>query len=124
MSNATEGAAAEFVRLTRYQRYVVLAPASRLIAFDLMGISVYGIFGSFQFYLPELFPTRLRGTGAGFSLNMGRLLTVIGPFAVGVVARSGTSPIDILRWLAIVPALGLVLLALGVGAETRGEKLS
>lgn len=101
-----------------------IEPASRLVVFALMGISVYGIFGSFQFYLPELFPTRLRGTGAGFCLNMGRLITVAGPFAVGLVAGRGMNPIDILRWLAIVPALGLVLLVLGIGAETRGEKLS
>jgi MFS family permease len=100
-----------------------LAPASRLIAFAFMGISVYGIFGSFQFYLPELFPTHLRGTGAGFCLNMGRFITVIGPFAVGLVARRGMNPVDIVRWVAVVPAVGLLCLALGVGAETRGEKL-
>ncbi|MCC6555952.1 MAG: MFS transporter [Polyangiaceae bacterium] len=101
-----------------------LTPALRLCSFGLVGVSVYGIFGSFQFYLPELFPTHLRGTGAGFCLNMGRLITVAGPFAVGVVARSGANPIDILRWVAVVPAVGLALLALGVGAETRGEELA
>jgi MFS family permease len=103
---------------------VPLEAAPRLLAFGLVGVSVYGIFGSFQFYLPELFPTRLRGTGAGFCLNMGRLITVVGPFAVGVIARSGVNPINILRWVAIVPAVGVLLLALGVGAETRGEELS
>lgn len=96
----------------------------RLMAFGLVGISVYGIFGSFQFYLPELFPTHLRGSGAGFCLNMGRFLTVGGPFVVGILARSGANPIDLLRWIAIVPVVGLVLLALGVGAETKGEKLA
>jgi len=101
-----------------------LEPATRLWAFALVGITVYGIFGTFQFYLPELFPTHLRGTGAGFCLNTGRLITVAGPFAVGMVARSGMNPVDILRWVAVVPFLGLVLLVLGMGAETRGEKLA
>lgn len=100
-----------------------LDTSTRLMAFGLVGVSVYGIFGSFQFYLPELFPTHLRGTGAGFCLNMGRFITVAGPFVVGMLARSGANPIDVLRWVAAVPAFGLVLLALGVGAETRGEKL-
>ncbi len=101
-----------------------LETQTRLMAFGLVGVSVYGIFGSFQFYLPELFPTHLRGSGAGFCLNMGRFLTVGGPFVVGMLARSGANPIDVLRWLALVPVTGLVLLALGVGAETKGEKLS
>jgi len=96
---------------------------TRLMAFGLVGISVYGIFGSFQFYLPELFPTHLRGSGAGFCLNMGRFLTVAGPFVVGMLARSGANPIDVLRWVAVIPVFGLVLLAAGVGAETKGEKL-
>jgi MFS family permease len=97
---------------------------TRLMAFGFVGISVYGIFGSFQFYLPELFPTHLRGSGAGFCLNMGRFLTVAGPFVVGMLARSGANPIDLLRWVAIFPVFGLVLLAAGVGAETKGEKLT
>lgn len=101
-----------------------LEPAARLMAFGLVGISVYGIFGTFQFYLPELFPTHLRGFGAGFCLNMGRLITVGGPFVVGMLARSGANPIDVLRWVAVVPVVGLVLLLLGVGAETKGEKLA
>jgi MFS family permease len=101
-----------------------LETSTRLMAFGLVGVSVYGIFGSFQFYLPELFPTHLRGTGAGFCLNSGRFITVAGPFAVGMLARSGANPIDVLRWIALVPVVGLVLLAAGVGAETKGEKLA
>lgn len=101
-----------------------MSPDLRLLAFGLVGVSVYGIFGTFQFYLPELFPTHLRGTGAGFCLNTGRFLTVAGPFAVGLVARGGHDPMEILSWVAIVPVLGLGLLAAGVGAETRGETLA
>ena len=33
-----------------------------------IGLSVFGVFGAFTYYLPELYPTRLRGTGAGFLL--------------------------------------------------------
>lgn len=101
-----------------------LSPELRLAAFALVGVSVYGIFGSFQFYLPELFPTHLRGLGAGFCLNTGRVLTVGGPFAVGLLMKSGRSPLEVLTWVAVVPAIGVALLLLGVGAETRGERLT
>jgi hypothetical protein len=51
-----------------------------------IGLTVFGIFGAFTYYLPELFPTRLRGTGSGFCYNTGRLITAIDPFVVGGVA--------------------------------------
>ncbi len=101
-----------------------LSPDARLAAFGVAGVSVYGVFGAFQFYLPELFPTRLRGTGAGFCLNAGRLITVAGPFAVGAVSRGGADPIAVLRYVALVPAVGLALVLLGVAVETRGRELA
>jgi MFS family permease len=36
------------------------SPMMQLFMFFPIGISIFGIFGSFTFYLPELFPTRLR----------------------------------------------------------------
>ena len=44
-------------------------PEVRLYLYFFIGLSVFGIFGSFTFYLPELFPTRLRGTGVGVLLQ-------------------------------------------------------
>jgi len=100
-----------------------LSTEQRIMAFGGVGVSVYGVFGAFQFYLPELFPAHLRGTGAGFCLNAGRVLTVAGPFAVGAIVRGGVSPLDALRGLAVVPALGLVAVLAGVAVETRDEQL-
>jgi MFS family permease len=101
-----------------------LSPQLRLASLGVVGLSVYGVFATFQFYFPELYPTHLRGLGAGFCLNSGRFLTVLGPFAVGAIVQRGVAPLDVLPWVAIVPALGVVMLALGVGAETKGEKLA
>ena len=50
-----------------------LEPYTRLYMYFPIGLTVFGVFGSFTYYLPELFPTRLRGTGAGFTLNFGCL---------------------------------------------------
>jgi MFS family permease len=96
-----------------------LEPKIRLLSLFGVGLSVFGVFGSFTFYLPELFPVRMRGTGSGFCYNAGRLLTLPFPFAVGYVARTGKNPLDILIWVALAPAIGVLLLLLGVGVETR-----
>ena len=53
---------------------VPMAPSTRVVAMALPGLSVFGIFAAFAFYLPELFPTRLRGTGAGFCFNVARVV--------------------------------------------------
>lgn len=98
-----------------------LAPEMRLRSFFLVGLFVFGIFGSFPFYLPELFPARLRGTGCGFCYNVGRFITAIGPFVVGQISAQAKSSADILQvvsWVAVVPAVGAVAVILGVGEET------
>ena len=40
-----------------------LPAETRLYMYFFIGLTVFGVFGSFTFYLPELFPTRLRSTG-------------------------------------------------------------
>lgn len=98
-----------------------LAPTTRLYLMGGIGVGVFGVFGAFSFYLPELFPVRLRGTGAGFCYNAGRILTAAFPFAVGTIVRSGLNPLEVLRWVALAPVVGLVLLFVGLGHETRDE---
>ena len=88
-----------------------------------VGITVFGVFGAFSFYLPELFPMRLRGTGAGFCYNAGRVLTAAFPFAVGMVVMRGMNPVEVMQWVAVPPLIGLGLLALGVAVETRGRPI-
>ena len=99
-----------------------LPAETRLLMMFTVGLTVFGVFGSFTFYLPELFPVRLRGTGSGFCYNAGRIITAAFPFAVGWVATSGMNPLDILKWVAIAPAVGVCLVLLGVGEETRGRE--
>jgi MFS family permease len=102
-----------------------LDPHTRLYFYFPIGLTVFGVFGSFTYYLPELFPTRLRGTGAGFTYNTGRLIAAIGPFVVGSIAAGGVNALDsamsVLFWVGIVPIVGLLLLPLAI--ETRGREL-
>ena len=87
----------------------------RLLFFD--GLTVFGVVGAFSFYLPELFPTRLRGTGAGFCFNTGRYLAAAGPYVIGRALGSAATPMDAIRWVALVPLGALVLVPFIV--ETR-----
>src|SRR5206468_4492984 len=99
-----------------------LPPQTRLYMCGLIGLTVFGVFGSFTYYLPELFPTRLRGTGAGFCYNVGRLVAAGGPFLVGAIASRGadalTSAMQVLFGIGFVPLLGVLLSTRIV--ETRG----
>ncbi len=97
-----------------------LQPEVRLHLEFLIGLSVFGVFGSFTYYLPELFPTRLRGTGAGFCYNSGRVLAAGGPLLVGAVAAHG-AVLKALFYVGFVPLLGLLMLPWVV--ETRGRTL-
>jgi MFS family permease len=102
-----------------------LEPHTRLYMYFPIGLTVFGVFGSFTYYLPELFPTRLRATGAGFTYNVGRLIAAFGPFLVGSIAASGTNALDsamrVLFWVGMVPVIGIFLLPLVV--ETKGLEL-
>jgi MFS family permease len=103
-----------------------LTAPTRLTMLFFVGAGVYGVFGTFPFYLPELFPARLRATGAGFCYNIGRLIASGGPLFVGMVsARAGGSSAVLsstLLWVGVIPLLA----ALGAKyfiVETRGQPL-
>jgi len=88
-----------------------LPPQVRLSMQGLIGLTVFGVFGSFTYYLPELFPTRLRATGSGFCYNIGRVVTAFGPILVGQVAMGGIDNIQrVLFWVCLVPVCGLLAL--------------
>ena len=101
------------------------APEMRLRLLFFVGLGVYGIFSTYIFYLPELFPSRLRASGAGFCYNFGRIIAALGPLAVGVVtSRADGSPAALLATMlsvAVIP-LAAALLAPFI-VETRGKAL-
>jgi MFS family permease len=56
-----------------------------LLGFAAIGIC-QGVFALFTMYLPPLFPTLLRTTGAGFCYNIGRIAAGLGTVFFGLVA--------------------------------------
>jgi len=83
-----------------------------------------GAWGVTYGYTPELYPTRLRGTGSGTAAAFGRIGAFLAPFAVGwlVQAYAGGGFGAIFAMFAavlVVGAAGVLLL----GEETRGRTL-
>src|SRR5262252_1867347 len=54
-----------------------------LLAFAIYGFFVQGVFSWTAIWLPELFPTRMRATAAGFIFNTPRLISAIAPLFAG-----------------------------------------
>jgi MFS family permease len=69
-------------------------------------------FGWLPLCLPELFPTRVRSTGAGVSFNWGRILTGIGVLASAVALKEAFQGEYALvgRTTGLVYALGMVII--------------
>jgi hypothetical protein len=59
-----------------------------LFWFGMLGFFNGFFFGWLPLCLPEMFPTRLRATGAGVSFNWGRILTAVGVLFAGAMLKS------------------------------------
>jgi hypothetical protein len=86
----------------------------------LMGFGTLSCFAGYSIYFPELFPTRLRGTGVGFCYNTVRYLAAPFPFLLGWL-----STMMPFRTVAIMMcSIYLVgIVALIWAPETKGQPL-
>jgi hypothetical protein len=57
--------------------------AALIVALPIFGFLTLGMHAGFAVYFPELYPTRLRGTGTGFCFNAGRVLAAPTLIATG-----------------------------------------
>jgi MFS family permease len=70
-----------------------------------------GVFALFTMYLPPLFPTLLRTTGAGFSYNIGRLAAAFGTVYFGTFSKAGDYRLALLySSFLFLPAAAFALL--------------
>lgn len=88
------------------------------IVLPIFGFFTLGMHAGYAVYFPELYPTRLRGTGAGFCFNMGRLATAAAFFGFGAYPVPPEQKAIILAPLYLVGVV-IVLFA----RETRNEDL-
>ncbi len=92
-----------------------------LLALPLLGFFTNGIFSGFPVYLPELYPTRIRATGAGFCFNAGRVLAASGPFLTGFLIVQLGSYGRAASAIAVIYICGMAVLLFA--RETRGKLL-
>jgi MFS family permease len=91
-----------------------------LIMLPLTAFFVVGMHAGYAIYFPELFPTRLRATGASFCFNVGRLVS-----ALMLLVRGQLRDLIGLRWavssMALLFLVGLLLL--WIAPETKDQEL-
>jgi len=95
----------------------------------MMGFAHLSLFGGYSIYFPEIFPTRLRGTGVGFCYNTVRYLAAgVGPLMMAfnhVLVSRGVNDVSSFRWAAsMMTGIYLIgILALVWAPETKGQPL-
>lgn len=96
-------------------------PAGVIGAGCLLSFFCLGAWGALYAVTPEMYPTAVRGTGAGWAAGVGRIASILAPLAVPVLNRTG----DI--WLVFV-AFAVAFLVAAASAlllqEQRGRALA
>lgn len=93
----------------------------------MMGFAQLAVFAGYSIYFPEIFPTRLRGTGVGFCYNTVRYLAAPAPMLLGqlslLLSQQGVA--EPFRMAAVIMCsvylIGMV--ALIWAPETKGRPL-
>lgn len=93
-----------------------------LMLLPILGFFTNGVFGLFTIWLPEMFPSVLRGAGSGFSFSMGRVLGAAGPTLIGAVAAMTGSFPRAISILSLIYVVGLPFIAMA--PETADKPLA
>ena len=103
-----------------YVFYALKTATDVMWMLPLMGFATLSCFAGYSIYFPEIFPTRLRGTGVGFCYNTVRYLAAPFPFLLGWL-----STLMPFRTVAVMmSAIYLVgIVALIWAPETKGQPL-
>jgi AAHS family 4-hydroxybenzoate transporter-like MFS transporter len=89
-------------------------------AISCAGVGIIGGQNASHALTSELYPTRIRSTGVGWALGVGRIGSIVGPVLGGELLAQGTA-IRQVFWAAAVPALLATVAASGIAIVRRGE---
>jgi MFS family permease len=101
--------------------YLPIANGTMLVLGLPLGFFASGIFSGMGPFLTELFPSRVRGSGQGFSYNFGRGIGALFPALVG--SLSAWMPLGQAIGVFAIGAYALLILAALPLPETRGKRL-
>ncbi|MEX2103903.1 MAG: MFS transporter, partial [Bacilli bacterium] len=82
-----------------------------------------GAWGALYAYTPELYPTTIRGSGAGFAAGFGRVGSIFAPIMVGMLLSNGYTFAFIFGLFAIIIVIGSLSVFI-LGKETKGKVLA
>jgi AAHS family 4-hydroxybenzoate transporter-like MFS transporter len=82
------------------------------------GVGIIGGQNASHALSSEFYPTRIRSTGVGWALGIGRIGSIVGPVVGGVLLSQGTSMRDVF-WAAVIPAAMATLAAGGIAIVRR-----
>src|SRR5271157_396458 len=113
-------AVGSFVTVVAYTYLPIGNQVMRILGFPL-GFFASGVFSPIGAFFTELFPSRLRGSGQGFSYNVGRGIGALFPTLVGYLsARMGLG--HAISTFAVVAYLTMIFATLLL-PETKGREL-
>ena len=96
---------------------------SFVVWFGVLGLFSGFYFGWLPLFLPELFETRVRSTGAGVCFNFGRIITAITVFATSILITTFDNDYSLIgratSLIYLLGAIGICLLPKGVGGEIK-----
>jgi MFS family permease len=113
-------ATCSFLTVTAYAYLPISNPVMLVLGFPL-GFFASGSFSPVGAFFTELFPSRLRGSGQGFSYNFGRGIGALFPALVGYLSVRITLVYAISAFA--VAAYLVMILAVLLLPETRGKEL-
>jgi len=96
------------------------SPFMLAVTISCAGLGIIGGQNACHAVTAEFYPTRVRSTGVGWALGIGRIGSIVGPVVGGLLLARGTA-IGQVFWAATIPALIATVAAAGVAAAGRGE---
>jgi MFS family permease len=100
----------------------VTSPSVMLFVAGINGFFTLGQFSWMSVYLPELFPTAVRGTAISLVFNASRFVAALGPLFAGyLIATTGSIPMTAVA-MSFVYIVGMIATPIA-GPETRGRAL-
>lgn len=112
---------------TAYVFYNLRSATDAYWMLPMMGFAQLAVFAGYSIYFPEIFPTRLRGTGVGFCYNTVRYLAAPAPIVLGQlsIALTQYGVVEPFRVAAVIMCSVYIIgiIALIWAPETKGKPL-
>jgi MFS transporter, putative metabolite:H+ symporter len=99
------------------------SPAMVILWGSIISFFNLGAWGVVYTYTPELYPTRIRGSGAGSAAAFGRIGGIVGPYVVGLLLPTWGASISAIFIMFAAVFLVIAVVVLILGEETRGVSL-